>query len=102
MTQPSSQTAPNTPAVASHGPSAHAAAQPAAAAPAVQRQFVNFSFYKLDPAFRRLAPELKEQARAEFQLLFRHHPRGLMCLTYSTAGLRPDTDFLLWRISGSP
>src|SRR5205823_3672280 len=67
-----------------------------------QRQFVNFSFHKLDPAFRRLAPEAKEQARNEFAHLFRHHARGMMCLTYSTMGLRPDTDFLLWRISLTP
>ena len=25
-----------------------------------------------------------------------------MCLTYSTIGLRPDTDFLLWRIASGP
>jgi len=25
-----------------------------------------------------------------------------MCLTYSLAGLAPDTDFLLWRIAMSP
>ena len=68
------------------------------AGPAVQRQFVNFGFYKLDPAFRRLPDPEKLQARSEFLRLFQKPREGLMCLTYSTVGLRPDADFLLWRI----
>ena len=69
-------------------------------APAVQRQFVNFAFFKLDPAFRRLGDHDKFQARSEFLNVFQQHPQpGMICLTYSTAGLRGDADFLLWRIS---
>jgi chlorite dismutase len=69
-------------------------------APAVQRQFVNFSFYKLDPAFRRLGDHEKIQARSEFLKVFQQQPEpGMICLTYSTVGLRGDADFLLWRIS---
>jgi chlorite dismutase len=74
----------------------------AASAPAMQRQFVNFAFYKLDPAFRRLNDHEKFQARSEFAKLLSTPRQGLICLTYSTAGLRPDTDFLLWRIAYSP
>jgi len=70
--------------------------------PPVQRQFVNFSFYKLDPAFRRLGDHDKLQARSEFLALFQQKRPGLMCLTYSTIGLRPETDFLLWRIASGP
>src|SRR5947207_6520270 len=94
------------PPAASHPSSAHASTAPqgqAGAAPAIQRQFVNFSFYKLDPAFRRLDESTKNAARKEFLSLFLNpEPRTLnplMCLTYSTAALRPDCDFLLWRIS---
>jgi chlorite dismutase len=72
------------------------------AAPAIQRQFVTFSFYRLDPAFRRLNDNEKFQARSEFLRLFQTPRPGLMCLTYSTVALRPDTDFLLWRIANSP
>ena len=70
-----------------------------AAASTIQRQFVNFAFFKLDPAFRRLSPAEKSAARTEFVQLFEQHKPGLICLSYSTVGLRPDTDFLLWRIS---
>jgi len=71
-------------------------------APAVQRQFVNFAFYKLDPAFRRLNEHEKIQARSEFLKMFQTPRQGLICLTYSTVGLRPECDFVLWRIALSP
>ncbi len=67
--------------------------------PALQRQFVNFSFYKLDPAFRRLSAPEKSAARDEFTAVVTHRLPGLMCLPYSTLALRSDVDFLLWRIS---
>jgi chlorite dismutase len=75
---------------------------PAAAGPRpITRQFVNFAFYKLDPAFRRLPNLDKENARAEFAALFSSPRENLLCLSYSTVGLRPDVDFVLWRISAS-
>ena len=88
MTQPTTPT----PSAQPEGP----------AGQALQRQFVNFAFYKLDPAFRRLDEHQKIQARSEFLKMFQGRREGLMCLTYSTVGLRPDVDFLLWRIAYSP
>ena len=75
-------------------------AQPAARL--ITRQFVNFACFKLDPAFRRLPDLEKEHARAQFAALFAQSREGLLCLTYSTVGLRPDVDFVLWRIAASP
>jgi chlorite dismutase len=72
------------------------------AAVQVQRQFVNFAFYKLDPAIRRLPDGEKQHARQEFITMMTQRLPGLMCLSYSTVGLRPDVDFLLWRISLTP
>jgi chlorite dismutase len=66
--------------------------------PAVQRQFVNFAFFKLDPAFRRIPDDDKWQARSEFLKLFQSPWENMMCLTYSTVGVKADCDFLLWRI----
>jgi len=62
---------------------------------------VNFAFFKLDPAFRRLNDHDKLQARSEFLNVVNQRRGGLISLSYSTAGLRPDSDFLLWRIAGS-
>ena len=75
-------------------------AQPAALS--ITRQFVNFACFKLDPAFRRLPDLEKEHARAQFAALFSQPRSGLLCLTYSTVGLRSDVDFVLWRIAASP
>jgi chlorite dismutase len=59
---------------------------------------VNFAFYRLDPAFRRLPAEQKQQAREEL-LSALAEARDLICLSYTTVGLKA---FLLWRISPLP
>lgn len=72
------------------------------AGPQVQRQFVSFSCFKLDPAFRRLSSSEKEAAREEFVGVLKDKHDDLICLTYSTVGMRPELDFVLWRISLTP
>src|SRR5215212_9764301 len=89
MTQPASSPAP-------------APGGPPSGAPAIQRQFVNFAFFKIDPAIRRLPDNEKWQARSEFLKLFQTPWDKMMCLTYSTVGLKAECDFLLWRIGQSP
>jgi chlorite dismutase len=76
-----------------------AAPSPQAGARPITRQFVNFACFKVDPAIRRLPDLEKEQARAQFAAIFNQPRQGLLCLSYSTVGLRPDADFVLWRIS---
>lgn len=71
------------------------------AAPVVHRQFVNFAFYKLDAAFRRLSASEKAAAKEEFAAILNQRTPGFMCLTYSTVGLKADSDLLLWRIGQS-
>ncbi len=72
---------------------------PASTGLQVQRQFVNFACYRLDPAFRRLDQRDKESARKELIDTLNTKIDGLICLTYSVTGLRPDVDFILWRIA---
>jgi len=83
-------------------PTGVAAQTSASAAPSVQRQVVNFRFYRIDPAFRRLSAAEKQEAREEFITLSTQRRDGLIILTYSTAGLRPDCDLLFWRIGVNP
>jgi chlorite dismutase len=65
------------------------------------RQFLNYAFYKVDPAFRRLPAAEKASARGEFaDLLTAWGERDDPILrTYSLIGLRADCDFMVWRIS---
>jgi chlorite dismutase len=100
MSQPTTQpasTAPTSPGRPQTGPQASGSS-----GPAIQRQFVSFAYFKLDPAFRRLDEHEKLQARSEFLKVFQTPRDGLICLTYSTVGLKPDCDFLLWRIGATP
>ena len=67
----------------------------------VRRQFVNFSFYKLDPAFRRQPQDVRERAKREFIDLLQEYDesRDIILLTYSLVGVRHDAEFMIWRIS---
>ena len=97
-----SQTAVPTSSTSAASPQGQPGGRPASTeGPAIQRQFVNFAFYKLDPAFRRLSAEQKEAARAEFLAAYAKPVQGMICLCYSTAGLKADTDLLLWRIAAT-
>jgi chlorite dismutase len=69
------------------------------ATPRIERQFVNFAFFKLAPSFRKLDAGVREAAREQILSIVATRKPGMICLSYSTVGLRGDTDFLLWRIS---
>lgn len=67
----------------------------------VKRQFVNFCFYKLDPAFRRLPEEEREKGKKEFLDVLEEYDTNsnMIILSYTMIGVRADTDIMLWRIS---
>ncbi len=69
----------------------------------VRRQLVNFTFYKLDPAFRRLPKEKREVAKKEFLDVLEEYDSesNMILLSYSIVGLRSDCDIMLWRIAHS-
>jgi chlorite dismutase len=70
----------------------------------VQRQTIGFTFFKILPEWRRLpAAERAAHKQAFAEVIKRwNQPGRLLTLTYSTVGLRPDTDMVLWRICYSP
>jgi chlorite dismutase len=67
----------------------------------VKRQYVNFSFFKLDPAFRRLPQEQIDAAKKEFLDVLEEIDANndMILLSYTMVGLRADTEIMLWRIS---
>ena len=72
----------------------------------VRRQFVNFSFYQVDPAWRRLLAEQRTRGKHEFCEVVREYQekgveQGALVIPYSTVGIRSGVDFFLWRISYS-
>jgi chlorite dismutase len=63
------------------------------------RQFVHFSFYKLDPAWRRLPEAEQEASRADLAATIESFGERFALRSYTVAGLRPDADFMLWKVS---
>src|SRR5260370_18337110 len=68
--------------------------------PAVKRQIVCFSFYKVMPEWRRLPAEEKAAHKAAFaEVLTKwNKPGEFVSLTYSTIGTRGDVDMSVWSI----
>ena len=65
------------------------------------RQFLNYAFFKLDPAFRRLPAPERGAAASEFRELTQRwsEREDFILRTYSLVGLRGDCDFMFWRIA---
>lgn len=63
-----------------------------------RRQFVNFIFYKIDPAWRRLPDDERTRGKQEFNRVVEEYESRMLIIPYSTVGIRPDCDFMLWRV----
>jgi len=68
---------------------------------AAARQIVGFSFYRVDPVWRRLPDATKRKQANELRGVVVRFSKRLMVLSYSLVGLKPDLDFLLWRVGAS-
>lgn len=63
--------------------------------------YLNFSFYKVDSKWRWLNDIGKEEAAKEFSSLIEVANTKMKVRTYSTLGLRKESDFMIWSISES-
>ena len=63
-------------------------------------QYVAYTFYRVDPAWRRLPVEEREAHREAFaEVVEEFTPRYDHLRVYSTSGVRPETDFFFWKIT---
>src|SRR5438093_3130949 len=63
-------------------------------------QYVAYTFYRVDPAWRRLPVEERHAMKDAFaEVVERWTERMESLRSYSTAGVRPDCDFFLWKIT---
>jgi chlorite dismutase len=63
-------------------------------------QYVAYTFYRVDPAWRRLPVEERVAAKDAFADVVEEWQGRMEGLrTYTTAGVRPETDFFLWKIT---
>jgi chlorite dismutase len=88
---------------AASAPGGHTSARDQLAAtgkPAVRRQFVSFSFYKLLPDFRRLPAGQQSDMLAQLvELVQKQDQHNMLLIPYSCVGTRPDVDIMFWKIS---
>jgi chlorite dismutase len=62
-------------------------------------QYVAYTFFRVDPAWRRLPVEEREAHRDAFaDVIDEFVPQFEHLRVYSTTGIRPETDFFLWKI----
>ncbi len=66
-----------------------------------KRQFVRYTFFKVDPHWRRLSDEVRALSRGEFVAVVDELATSVKVTSYSLVGTRADADFMLWQISPS-
>ena len=64
-----------------------------------KRQYVNFSFFKVDPAGGDSRMTSDKPASKNSSGPLREFSGKIIIVPYSTVGIRGDCDFLLWRIT---
>jgi chlorite dismutase len=66
----------------------------------VEGQYVAYSFYRVDPAWRRLPVEERVAGKDAFaEVVEDWTSRTDSLRTYTVTGVRPDADFFLWKIT---
>ncbi|MEO9363255.1 MAG: chlorite dismutase family protein [Nitrososphaera sp.] len=69
--------------------------------PTTTTYYLNFTFFKVDPKWRWLNEIGKDEAAKEFASLIEIANTKMKVRTYSTVGLREDSDMMVWMISDS-
>jgi chlorite dismutase len=66
----------------------------------MEGQYVAYTFYRIDPAWRRLPVEERQAAKDAFaEVVEEQADRFEHLRAYTTTGVRPETDFFLWKIT---
>jgi chlorite dismutase len=66
----------------------------------VDGQYVAYTFYRVDPAWRRLPVDERQAGKDAFADVVEDFAERFAHLrAYTTAGVRPETDFFLWKIT---
>jgi len=66
---------------------------------AAERQFLKYTFFKVDPQWRRLSTEEKNSSKREFSTLVNDFAKHHTLKSYSLVGIRGDADFMIWTMA---
>src|SRR5437867_10758613 len=64
-------------------------------------RFVKYTFFKMDPAWKNLSSDKKQESKSEFLSVLKSRGEKIQPSTYSLVGTRGDVDFLLWTLTDS-
>jgi len=67
----------------------------------LDRQFVNFMFFRINPDWRKLDSETKNLFKSEFQSIFNNYRDDFLLFSYSLIGFDSKADMMFWRIGTS-
>jgi len=67
----------------------------------IEKQFVNFMFFRVNPEWRKLDPETKSIFKSEFQGIFDKFREHFLLFSYSLVGFDSKADLMFWRIGSS-
>lgn len=69
--------------------------------PALEKQFVNFIFFRVNADWRKLDEETKKAYKAEFEKIYGGYKNQLLSFSYSLVGFDSKADLMFWRIGDS-
>lgn len=69
--------------------------------PRIEKQFVNFMFFRVSPEWRKLDAETKAAHKAEFGKVYDRFRDDLLLFSYSLVGFDSKADLMFWRIGTS-
>ena len=67
----------------------------------VEKQFVNFMFFRVNPEWRKLNPDTKSIFKSEFQSVYDKFRDDFLLYSYSLVGFDSKADIMFWRIGTS-
>ncbi|MEP6850102.1 MAG: chlorite dismutase family protein [Acidobacteriota bacterium] len=69
--------------------------------PAIDKQFVNFMFFRVSPDWRKLDKASKDTFKDEFQSVYNEYRSEFLLFSYSLIGFDSKADLMFWRIGNS-
>jgi len=67
----------------------------------VEKQFVNFTFLRVNPDWRKLDGDIKRAYKQEFERVFDSFRPDFLLFTYSLVGFDSKADLMFWRVGRS-
>ncbi|MDM7923879.1 MAG: chlorite dismutase family protein [Pyrinomonadaceae bacterium] len=69
--------------------------------PALEKQFVNFIFLRVNPSWRKLPEAEKQEFKNEFAAVYESFRSDFLLFSYSLVGFDSKADLMFWRIGSS-